>query len=401
MQRAYRDVLESIKAQQEEMAALLMQWSNINSHSENTLGLSLMLNTLRDAFLPLNAEIDQVNIPPKKTINIKSEELSIPLGGCLVMRKHPQASLQIFLGGHMDTVYPATSPFQKGVRLDEDTLNAPGAADMKGGLIVMLKALQSLESSPYAGNVGWTVLINSDEEIGSPGSQHLLKKYGSKCKLGLIFEPSLPNGDFVSARKGSVNFTVAAKGKSAHAGRDFYSGRNAIYALADFIVKTEKLMVREKGITINVGQIQGGEALNIVPDAALCRINLRASETEDFDQTVHALEKLVAHSEGLTLHKDSEAPPKPFDRPIKVLFKAIEECCVELDCKMDFSPSGGTCDGSRLYAAGVPNIDTLGVIGGDIHTEDEYVHLPSLYKRAQLTTLFLMKLANKEIIYEY
>lgn len=405
MREAYQDILNTIKEQQGEMVSLLMQWTDINSHSENCSGLANMLNALKTSFQTLNAEMQQIAIPPRKTINTQGEEILIPLGDCLLLRKHPEAPLQIFLGGHMDTVYPLSSPFQKAVRVDETTLNGPGAADMKGGLIVIFKALQAFESSPGAGKVGWTVLINSDEELGSPGSRFLLKQYAAQNHLGLIFEPAYPDGAFVSSRKGSANFTLFAKGKAAHAGRDFYAGRNAISALANFIVRAEKLINREKGVTINIGHIHGGGPVNIIPEMALCKINLRALDTKDFEEAIRSMERFVeegnqAEGIALTLHRDAETPPKPFDHPIQALFQALETCCRDLGFKMESKPSGGTCDGSRLYAEGMPNIDTMGVVGGAIHTHDEYVHLPSLYQRAQLTTLFLMRLANKEITYD-
>src|SRR5262249_7478016 len=149
---------------------------------------------LKAAFTPLHADMQQIALSPRVIINAKGDESFAPLGNCLMLRKHPAAFIQVFLGGHMDTVFSTSSPFQKAVRSDDTTLHGPGAADMKGGLVVMLKALQALESSPYAGEIGWTVLVNADEELGSPGSRDLLKECASQCQLGLIFEPAYPDG---------------------------------------------------------------------------------------------------------------------------------------------------------------------------------------------------------------
>jgi glutamate carboxypeptidase len=401
MLRAYQEILNRIKSRQEEMISLLIEWTHINSHSDNLPGLAKMLEALDAKFSSLG-ETKRVPLSPRKIISSQGEEILAPLGNCLLLRKRPQASIQVFLGGHMDTVYSALSSFQTAIQVNHTTLKGPGVADMKGGLVVLLQSLQALEESPFAEEIGWTLLLNSDEELGSPGSRVLYKQYSKGCHLGLIYEPSLPDGTFVSSRKGSANFTVVARGRSAHAGRDFYSGRNAIRALAHFILKTEKVMNQDKGVTLNIGHVEGGKAANIIPNLAICKINLRAPENREFEEAKQILEQLIQESntmEGisLTLYEDTTTPPKPFDQPQQNLFREVTKCCDLLGFKMESKPSGGTCDGSRLYFEGVPNIDTMGVVGDFIHTHEEYVHLPSLCERTQLSALFLMMLANHEI----
>ena len=217
--------------------------------------------------------------------------------------------------------------------------------------------------------------------------------------MGLIFEPSYPDGSFVSSRKGSSNWTAIAKGRSAHVGRDFQNGRNALTALARFLLAAENLTNHEKGITVNVGSIEGGSPVNIVPDLAVGKFNIRVIEAQDLEILTKELYKLTEEAskeEGIaiSLHANENNPPKPFDAKQKTLFNSVNSCAVTLGMQMHWKPSGGACDGSRLYAAGLPNIDTLGVIGGQIHTSHEYVELDSLTKRAQLTALFLMQLAS-------
>jgi glutamate carboxypeptidase len=398
----HAEILKGIKERQNDSVSLLIEWANINSYSHNILGLSKMALALNEAFKSLDGEREQISLSPVQTINSKGENTSTSLGDCLVFRKHMQSPIQVFFGGHMDTVYPPSNPFQKVIKIDSETLKGPGVADMKGGLVILLKSLEAFEKSPYAGKLGWTVLINSDEEIGSPGSDRLFKQYAKYCDVGLIFEPSFPDGSFVNSRKGSANFTVVARGRSAHAGRDFYNGRNAIQALARFVTIVEQFTDKEKGITLNVGAIEGGGPVNIVPDLAICRLNLRTIHNDDFvnvkEKLNHRIHEANA-SEGikLTLHQETMTPPKPFDDRIQRLFSAMAECSNRLGVAMQSQPSGGTCDGCRLYAYGVPNIDTMGAIGGHIHTPSEYIYLPSLYQRTQLTTLFLMMLANQEI----
>lgn len=402
MNNSYRPVIDYIKEQQENMISLLEKWANINSGSDNVQGLSQMLQALKDEFSTLGGELEQIPLPPRQKISSKGEVISFPSGEALHLVKHSDAPFRVFLGGHMDTVYPATSPFQKAVRIDKNTMRGPGVTDMKGGLVILLTALQAFEKSPFAGKIGWEVLINPDEEIGSPGSDYLFVQSAKRNDIGLIFEPSYPDGTLVSSRKGSANFALVARGRGAHAGRDFFEGRNAITAMARFITKAETLIHKEKGITLNVGYIEGGGPVNIVPDLAFCRINIRVSNSDDMDKVKSDLNQIVKETNGceevsFVMHEETSTPPKPFDSKIEALFSALKKCGQWLGMQLACKPSGGACDGCRLYAAGLPNLDTLGAIGGNIHTHDEYIHLPSLTERARLTALFLMMLAAHEI----
>ena len=141
--------------------------------------------------------------------------------------------------------------FQTCSKLDNGNINGPGVADAKGGIVVMLAALRALESSPLAGSIGWDVLLNADEEIGSPGSVHVVKKLASRCDVGLLYEPALPDGTLVSWRKGSGNFTFVVRGRAAHAGREFEKGRNAIVAVSRLIDQIAEFNV-EPEVTLSL-----------------------------------------------------------------------------------------------------------------------------------------------------
>lgn len=394
----YTPYLQLINGQQDQMADLLEGWANINSGSNNLAGLAQMRTALETAFLPLGGTMQTIPLPPRIKIDSLGQTVHVPHGDALRITKHPSASIQVFLGGHMDTVYGPQHPFQKVIRLDKNRMQGPGVADMKGGLVVLLKALTALENSPFAGKVGWEVLINPDEELGSQGSHPLLVEAAKRNRLGLLFEPSLPDGSIVTSRKGSANFTVVAKGRAAHAGRDFASGRNAISALARFINAIEELNNPSEGITINVGHVEGGGPTNIVPDLAICRFNVRVVAPEGLIMIRERLQSEVAKGnqrEGITLslHENVSRPPKPFDRKTEALFLELKKCATDLRLPFDGKPSGGVCDGNILSAEGLPVIDTLGVLGGNIHTADEYVELDSLPQRATLAAYFLMQLS--------
>lgn len=402
MTNPYSSSLAWINSQKDSMIALLEKWVNINSWSENPLGLMQMLAELQCAFAPLGGNMKCIPLPKRTIINSTGEVTELPIGEAIQIIKHPEALIKIFLSGHMDTVYSPDCPFQTAERLHDNLLRGPGAADMKGGLVVLLKSLEALERSPWAGKIGWEVIINPDEEIGSPGSEPLFVEGANQAQIGLIFEPSFTDGALVSSRKGSANYTLVVKGKSAHAGRDFQLGRNAISLLARFIVEADRLTDVEKGNTINIGHIEGGGPVNIVPNLAICRFNVRMIDDKNlafFEENLHQIVQRLNLTDGLslTLYENSVRGPKPFDEKHQSLFETVKACGEEIGIHIKWKPSGGVCDGNILSSYGVPTIDTLGVIGGNIHTYEEYMQLDSLVERTMLTSLLLMKIANGEI----
>ena len=397
--------LDSLSSQEKGIIELLERWVNINSWSENPEGLEKMTEVLEEAFSSLNGVIERLPLPPRKKIDTRGNITEIASGSALSIKKRPEAPFKVLLAGHLDTVYPTYSPFQSAERLDPKILRGPGVADMKGGLVVMLKALEAFENSPYADKLGWEVLINPDEEVGSPASQHLFIERASKFNIGLIFEPAFPDGSLVNERKGSINFTIVAHGKAAHAGRDYYAGRNAIIAMARFAQGVETLNDRQRNITVNVGFFEGGGATNIVPDVAVCKVNIRMQNPKDVPMISASLREMAhgsASPDGITfeLYEHTSRPPKVFNKANRSLFDALKTCGQGLGLDLKWQPSGGVCDGNTLSAAGLPTIDTLGAVGGHIHTHDEFILTPSLVERAKLTASFLMQIAENKYILE-
>src|SRR5699024_2098699 len=148
-------------------------------------------------------------------------------------------------------------------------------------LVVMHTALAALEASPWRDHIGWQVILNSDEEIDSPGSAPLLAEAAQKADVGLIFEPAMPDGSLAGARKGSGNIALVFHGHAAHAGREHHLGRNALRALADALTAIDTLNGERDGVTINPAFVAGGGANNVVPDRGLLRFNVRIERAED------------------------------------------------------------------------------------------------------------------------
>lgn len=397
---SYTDQMDWLAGEQSPMLTLLQQWADINSGSDNIPGLACMMEAIKLEFGKLGGEMHEIALPPRMILDNTGKLMEVPHGKALSITKRSQSRIKVFLGGHMDTVYPERHPFQKSVLLSSGRLQGPGVADMKGGLIVMLKALEAFERYPRSETVGWEILINPDEEVGSIGSEALLIESSKRNQLGLIFEPAFPDGMIVSSRKGSANFAVVTRGRAAHSGRDFGHGRNAIAALAKFIIAAHEMTDMNKGITVNIGTIEGGGPVNIVPDLAICRLNVRTVGMHDIEGIHLRLEEIAKTIQGdgisIAVYLQNERPPKLYDEKTQRLFEQFQQCADEEGWKLGHRASGGASDGNLMSAAGLPVMDSLGVVGGSIHTSDEYMEVQSLVERARLVSRFLMTVADGE-----
>ncbi|HLP42394.1 MAG TPA: hydrolase [Fibrobacteria bacterium] len=395
--------LDALGGQSRGMADLVAQWVAIRSGSYDVEGLSRMAEALKGPFAALGGEVEEIHLAPHRNINSLGHPVDVPLGKALRFRKRPGAPVQVFLGIHYDVVYgDGDGPGPPEVRVEGDVLRGSGSVDAKGGLVILLKALETLEASPYAAGLGWEVLLNPDEEIGSPGSLPLLREAAGRNHLGLLFEPCLPDGNLVSIRKGSGNFTAVMRGRASHAGRDPHLGRNAVSALAEFVVDLDRFGRTQPGMAVNVGKLEGGGPVNRVPDLALGRFNLRVRSAEDQVEAEAYLKRMVEEFNrrdgfSLEIHGGFSSPPKVPAGPTLGLQRMVTACGKDLGLDLKWESSGGVSDGNKLAAAGLPNVDTLGAQGGNIHSGEEFLRLDSLLERARLAALLLFKLATGEM----
>lgn len=392
-----RAMLGRIHAAEPGLVGRTLSWCAVNSGSRNLAGLHAVADLLADAFAPL-APAERLAIGPLEEIAADGEPVVSEVAPCLRIAVRPDAPVQVVLTGHYDTVFPAGSAFQTVREREDGALNGPGVADMKGGISVMLGALEAFERHPLAERVGWRVLLSPDEEIGSLSSAPELARIAEGAHLGLTYEPALADGALASSRKGSGNFSVVVRGRAAHAGRDFAAGRNAIAAAARVATALDGLNGRREGVTVNVARIDGGGPSNQVPDRAVVRFNVRLPDAGSAAWIEAVLPEALRAGEGdgvsVHLHGGFTRPPKPVSPAQQQLFDAVRAAAGLLDLELAWKPSGGVCEGNNLYASGLPNLDTLGVRGGDIHTEDEHAWLDSFGERAALSALVLAKIAD-------
>ncbi|KTC93054.1 MULTISPECIES: hydrolase [Legionella] len=395
-----KEVLLFLTPRKQTMVEQLHQLCEINSGSENLQGLALMHHTLQEVFTPLADQVETLQLPSITTMNMTGEISIQQCGDALFIRKRPELKRRILLSGHMDTVYGINHPFQTLTYINDNQINGPGVADMKGGLLVILHALSAFEETKQTKNLGWDVLINADEEIGSPASSTLFDEFANLYQAALVYEPAMTtSGILAKNRRGSGKFTLVATGKSAHVGRDFTASNNAICYLAEVITAIHGLNQdsHSQGVTINVGKIAGGDAINMVPDKAVAKLDIRVSKTEDEHWVREQLNKILnsMKREGysLTIHGHFGRPVKRVCPATERLFSRIQKLGKELGLSIDWQDSGGCCDGNNLARHGLPVLDTLGVRGGHIHSANEFILLDSLVERSALTALLLMDLA--------
>ena len=387
------------RAMAADMLRQVENWCAVNTGSRNLDGLSILASRLAGAFADLPGDIRLVDPSPVDAIDAAGNPYEVPHGRNLHLTVRPDAPVQLLFTGHMDTVFAADHPFQALSWLEPGkVLNGPGVADMKGGIAVMLAALTAVEASEAAGLLGYEVVINADEEVGSLGSAALIAEAARGKRAALTYEPSaLPDGTLAGARPGSGNFSFTIRGRSAHAGRNPEDGRNAIVAASELALRLASS--KTPGLSINPARIDGGSPNNVVPDLAVLRVNVRPKTLDDQRMAEAMIEEAIrqtaeAHDVGIELHGHFARPPKPMTPEAEALFKLVKRAGADLGQEIGWKPTGGVCDGNNIAACGVPVIDTMGVRGGSIHSMEEYLIVDSLAERAALSALTILRLAE-------
>ena len=331
-----------IKGERDRLLERVVDWANINSGSANEPGLSHVAEKLQSEFQDLD--------PDDSTLQFLSG-IGAARSPLLRLAKRPGRPKKVLFFGHLDTVYGLEHTLQQAQLLPDGRLNGPGVCDMKGGLAVLLCGLAAFERSVREKRFGWTILINSDEELGSPLSTPFFEEAAQEHEVGLGFEPALRDGSIASSRRGSGNFTLRFHGKAAHSGRDPRAGINALVPLARFILECQELNSRRDSVFINPAIVAGGTAPNVVPDFASCQVNVRTTTLDDETWIQEELYRFIAK-----IPKDSgyraemaggfSAPPKMLNPQIESLIELVRKAGQKIGVDIQARPTGGTCDGN-------------------------------------------------------
>ncbi len=380
----------------------LEQLCNLNSGSDSLVGLSRVEDWLVEYFAPIQSPCDRIPLPAfqkmddlgvEKTQHT-SQALRWDLLGSGVGNRH-----RLLLSIHYDTVYGPTSHFQKCERYEAKLVNGdtelrmrgPGVIDAKGGIVVLRWAAMAAKRFLDLSNLNLTIVLTPDEEIGSPATIDLWKKIAGAFDFAMLYEPSLADGALVSERKGTGTFILVVRGKSAHAGRNFHEGRNAIAHACKIALALDALNGLRPNVTINVGRLRGGDAVNVVPDLAVVRANVRVSSREDQgwieSQVQHIVQMYRNPDAGfqIELHGGVHAAPKAIDASTARWMELTHQAGESISEPIRWKPSGGASDGNKLAGLGLTNIDTFGPEGDLLHSDQEWVRVSSLPRKAALS----------------
>jgi len=297
------------------------------------------------------------------------------------------AGPRLLLIGHTDTVWPVGTLASMPFRVDGDRAYGPGIYDMKSCLVVLLEAIRLAGD----GRRPLRVFLTAGEEMGSPTGRAHLEAAPDGVAAALVVEPTTPNGNLKTARKGLGRFRLTITGRPAHAGTSRSEGVSAIEELAHQILALHALNDHERGISVNVGVVGGGTSENVVAAEAEAKIDVRIARAEDRERIERALAGPQPANAGAKLDVGGGCTRPPLERSEggAALFEQARAHGRELGLDLQESSSGGGSDGNIVGARGVPVLDGLGVEGGGAHAPDEHVLLDSLPVRAELLARLL------------
>jgi len=305
-------------------------------------------------------------------------------GDHLIVRFAGKTSKRVLLLGHTDTVWPKGELKQRPFKIDSGRAFGPGVVDMKAGILLMWMALGSLRKRGLENSA--TVLLTSDEEIGSQSSRALIEQEAKMCEAALVLEPALPGGALKTARKGVGRFTVKAIGKAAHVGIAPRNGINAIEEIARQILKIHKMTDSASGTTVTVGVVQGGTRSNVVPAEAVVEVDARVTSMQEAERILKTIMELSPELPGARLEIRGAISRPPMERSpaTRRLFDLARKIGAQLGIDLHEESTDEASDGNFTTALSVPTLDGLGAIGGGAHAVDEWVDVEALPKRAAL-----------------
>jgi glutamate carboxypeptidase len=301
----------------------------------------------------------------------------------------------VLLMGHRDTVFSKGEAGRRPFTIKDGRAYGPGVADMKAGLVMnvfVAAAFQKFGGSPHP----IKVLITSDEEIASPSSRPVIEREGRAARAVYNSEPGRPTGNVVTGRKGGIFMHLSITGKAAHSGANFAAGISAIGELAHKIIKIHALTDLQKGITLNVGLVSGGQSVNTTAPSAEGQIDLRYVEPADREAVMAAIEEIVATSyvpgTRAVLTIKGEFLPAVQSAASKVLFEGYQGAARDVGLTtLTGEFSGGCADSGFTAAVGTPTICGVGPVGGLAHTPEEYLEIDSIVPRAQALALAILR----------
>ena len=373
-------LLSMFEPRLEGMVDLLRRLVELDSPSNDKAAVDTFSAFLAGQFQEMGAKVERV--PQGET----GDHLLVRWGG---------RTGQALIICHMDTVWPVGTAAARPFRVENGRAHGPGVCDMKGGIAIVLYALRVLSELDQLPRKQVVVLLNSDEELGSPTSRSLIELEAKQSDYVLVMEPDTsPEGTATTSRKGVGRFHLMIRGRASHAGRDHEKGISAVEELARQILELHKLTDYGAGITVNVGVVSGGMRPNVVADEAWADVDLRVKTARQGEEMVDAILSLKPSKAGIQLEITGAMNRPPMERSPHIIgiYEKAKELGARLGLTLDETSTGGGSDGNFTAALGVPTLDGLGVSGDGPHSVDEYAVIESLPQRAALLATLLLQL---------
>ncbi|PFH08492.1 glutamate carboxypeptidase [Collimonas sp. PA-H2] len=380
-----KQVYETAEKYKGEALKLLERLVNIDSGTGDEQGLSQVGGIVIEELKKIGARVETYPAAPA-------------LGNNVVATFSGSGKGKILLMAHMDTVFKRGAAVAKPFYVKGNRAYGPGVMDDKGGVVAGLYALKILQELDFKDYAQITLLLNSNEETGSTGSRALIEKIAKQHDVVLNLEPGRPADGLVVWRKGSGTAQVEVIGKAAHAGVAPDSGRNAAMEAAHQILQLGQLGDREKQTTVNFTVINAGGSTNVIPDHATAFGDVRVAVPEEFDRVekdmIKVSQKKLIPDTQVSTHLTRGFPPMPANPQSEALAAKAQAIYGELGKKLTLEGSGGAADSSLSAGVGIPTLDGFGIVGGGIHTPDEYAEIDSIVPRFYLLTRMLMDLGK-------
>ena len=409
LSQAEQLVVDAIAADADRARELLETLVRINSGSRNTEGIETVAEVCAAELVSLGFALERVPGGIIDTISCPNNPApSIQTASHLVARRTGTRGRRLLLSAHLDTVFEPSSGFLDVAQVG-DRLNGPGVVDCKGGVAMLITALRALHFAGTLDDTTITVVLNSDEELGSLTSRPILEAEADRHDTAIVFEGALDTGrgtTITTARKGLGQFRVVVDGRAAHAGVSHAQGANALEELAAHVLAIQALTDYDTGTTLNVGNVVcPGCKRNIVPGCVEAMVDLRYVHTEsgeeirEFFTELGAKPRVRAHADGTPVRTRTAGvlhrPPWVQTPPAAALHDLVMRVGDDLGLRLVARQSGGGSDANLIGARGCPVIDGIGPVGGAFHTREEWLHLPSLTERGQLAAIVMMRLLEQ------
>ena len=372
-----QQILEYLREYEDDMVGLLKRIVEMESPSDNKPLLDKFSGFLANEASGLGATVEVVEQPEMG--NHVLARWGTGGGGALILC-------------HMDTVWDEGTIAERPVRIEEGKLFGPGADDMKGGIVIGLWAIRTLNAMDMFPEKRITILFTADEEIGSPTSRPIIEREALDHDVVFVLEPPVPpHGSLKTWRKGVGQYRISVTGWATHAGADHEKGANAIEELARQILAVQDMTDYETGSTFNVGVVNGGTRSNVVPAEAWAEIDVRVKTMEEYERVENKMRRLKVHNPRTKLEVSGGMNRPPMERKPEIiaLFDKAQSLAGEMGIQITEAGTGGGSDGNFTAALGVPTLDGMGADGDGGHALDEYVLISSLPERAAILAAML------------